>query len=178
MSNSDYAHFLNTYGIKLDGGPALVKLDSDPIITGYDVPVGSFLLRSDIPSTYQKIGALATDWIKLNTDSAGLISMGVDNDQTGTSYLLVLSDSENVTVYMNNASPNTVTIPTDTSVAFPVGTKINIMMEGAGVTTIQVDSGITINGVLGGSVVINHQYQGATIIKRGANTWMVSGDIT
>ena len=48
---------------------------------------------------------------------------------------------------------------------FIVGNKINIMMEGAGVTTILGDTGVIINGVSAGSVVINNQYQGATITK-------------
>lgn len=103
---------------------------------------------------------------------------GTDNNQTGTAYTLVLADQENKTVWMNNAAANTVTIPTNASVTYPIGTKINVMMEGAGVTTIEGDTGVTVNGTSGGSVVINNQYQGATLSKRATNTWIVTGDIT
>jgi hypothetical protein len=45
---------------------------------------------------------------------------------------------------MNNASANTFSIPTNASVAFPIGTQINVIQIGAGQTTIQaVTSGTT-----------------------------------
>jgi len=114
-----------------------------------------------------------------NISTQEQISSGTDNNQTGTSYDLVLGDKNNTTVWMNNGSANELTIPTNASVAFPVGAKINIMMEGAGVTTIAaVSSSVTVNGVTDGSHVINNQYQGATITKRATNTWIVTGDIT
>ena len=107
------------------------------------------------------------------------VAAGTDNNQTGTAYTLVLADQENKTVWMSNASANECTIPTNASVAFPIGTKINIMMEGAGVTTVAaVSSTVTLNGVTDGSHVINNQYQGATLTKRGTDTWILAGDIT
>ena len=102
---------------------------------------------------------------------------GTDNNQTGTSYTLVLTDEENKTVWMSNASANELTIPPNSSVAFPIGTKINIIMEGAGVTTIKGGTGVTLNGVSTGGGAINNQYQGASISKRGTDTWIVLGDI-
>ena len=98
------------------------------------------------------------------------------NDQTGTAYTLVLSDAGK-TVYMNNASANTLTIPTNASVAFPSDTVINIVMEGAGATTVTGDTGVTVNGVSAGSGAINTQYQGVTLQKRSTDTWIASGDI-
>lgn len=103
---------------------------------------------------------------------------GTDNDQTGTTYTFVLTDQENKTVWLNNAAAIAVTVPTNASVAFPVGTKINVMFEGAGVPTITGDTGVTVNGTSGGSVVMNNQYQGATLTKRATDTWIVTGDIT
>jgi hypothetical protein len=45
---------------------------------------------------------------------------------------------------MDNASANTFSIPTNASVAFPIGTQINVLQIGAGQTTIQaVTSGTT-----------------------------------
>lgn len=113
------------------------------------------------------------------TDLQKDVAAGTDNNQVGTSYTIVLTDQENKTVWMSNASSNTLTIPTNASVAFPTGTKINVMMEGAGVTTIAAVSGsVTVNGATNGSVVINNQYQGATLTKRSANVWIITGDIT
>lgn len=106
------------------------------------------------------------------------IAIDVPNDQTGTTYTLVLTDKDKKTVWMNNASANTLTIPTNASVAFPTNTTILVMMEGAGTTTIEGDTGVTVNGTSGGSVDINNQYQGATLVKRATDTWIVSGDIS
>lgn len=106
------------------------------------------------------------------------VAAGTDNNQTGTTYTLVLTDEENKTVWMNNASANVLTVPTNASVAFAVGTKINVMMEGAGATTITGDTGVTVNGTSAGSAVINNRYQGCTLTKRATNTWIVSGDVT
>lgn len=100
-----------------------------------------------------------------------------DQNQTGTTYTLVLNDEKKV-VFMDNASANTVTIPTNAAVAFSVGAKISILQEGAGVTTIQGDTGVTLNGVSAGSVAINNQYQAVTIMKRATDSWVAVGDYT
>ena len=113
-----------------------------------------------------------------SVDLQTYVAAGTDNNQTGTTYALVLADQENKTVWMSNASANVLTIPTNASVAFAVGTKINVIMEAAGVTTITGDTGVTVNGTSAGSAVINNQYQGATLTKRATDTWVVSGDIT
>ena len=103
---------------------------------------------------------------------------GTDNNQTGLEYILALTDQENTTVWMSNSNTNAVTIPLAVTVAFPIGTKINIMMEGVGETTVKADPAVTLNGVLGGSIVINNQFQGVAITKRGANAWVAAGDYT
>lgn len=105
------------------------------------------------------------------------IAAGTDNNQTGTAYTLVLSDADNATIWMSNAALNTLTIPPNSSVAFLVGTKINVMMEGVGTTVITADTGVTLNGVSTGNGNINNQYQGVTLTKRGTDTWIVTGDI-
>jgi len=65
------------------------------------------------------------------------------NAQTGTTYTLVAGDQSAV-ITMSNASANTLTIPTNSSVAFPIGTVILIYMLGAGTTTITGDTGVTV----------------------------------
>ena len=57
------------------------------------------------------------------------------NDQTGTTYTPVLTDQYQVLVTRSNASASTMTIPTNASVAFPVGTVITVLNKGAGATT-------------------------------------------
>jgi hypothetical protein len=107
-----------------------------------------------------------------------IVAAGTDKNEVGTTYTLVLTDQENKTVWLNNATAIDVTIPTNASVAFPIGTKINLMREGAGLPTITGATGVTVNGVSAGSVDINTRYQGCTLTKRGTDTWIASGDIT
>ena len=98
------------------------------------------------------------------------------NAQTGTSYTLVLADLREV-VTMDNASANTLTIPANSSVAFPVGTQIDVIQLGAGVTTIDAAVGVTLNGVSGGSGAIGARYGPATLLKTATDTWVVFGNI-
>jgi hypothetical protein len=97
------------------------------------------------------------------------------NNQVGTSYTLVLGDNGEM-VWMNNASANTVTIPTNASVAFTINeTCIVIVQEGAGATTVQGDTGVTVNGVSGGSATISDQFNAIALYKRGTDTWVAIG---
>ena len=100
------------------------------------------------------------------------LGQDIQNTQTGTTYTLVLSDASK-TVTMSNASAQTLTIPLNSSVAFPTNTIINILQLGAGVTTITGDTGVTVNGVSGGSYDITAQYGGAALIKDATDTWIV-----
>jgi hypothetical protein len=133
--------------------------------------LGDKLVAQDVSDSDNLKVILAQDYVTFAGN-------GADNNQTGTSYTLVIADGENVPVFMNNASANTLTIPPNSGVAFAVGTKIAVCMEGSGVTTILGDTGVTVNGTSAGSVVINNQYQWAFLSKRATDTWIVSGDIT
>lgn len=96
------------------------------------------------------------------------------NAQTA-SYTLVLSDASKL-VEVSNASANTVTIPLNSSVAFPTGTQINILQTGAGQTTIAATSGVTLNSTPGAK--LRAQWSAATLIKRATDTWVVVGDLS
>jgi len=101
--------------------------------------------------------------------------------QTGTTYTIVLNDNGQV-VTMNNASANTLSIPTNASVAYPIGTQINVLQIGAGQTTIQaVTSGTTSILSTAGTAAapkIRARYGMATCIKAATDTWYVVGDIS
>jgi hypothetical protein len=101
--------------------------------------------------------------------------------QTGTTYTTVLNDNGQV-VTMNNASANTLSIPTNASVAYPIGTQINVLQIGAGQTTIQaVTSGTTTilsTGAAAAAPKLRARYSMATCIKAATDTWYVVGDIS
>jgi hypothetical protein len=101
-------------------------------------------------------------------------------DAETASYTAVLANNGQV-VTMNNASANTFSIPTNASVAFPVGTQINVLQIGAGQTTIQaVTSGTTSvlsTGATAAAPKLRVRYSMATCIKAATDTWYVVGDI-
>jgi len=92
------------------------------------------------------------------------------NTQTGTTYTLVLSDKNSAIVEMNNASANTLTVPPNSSVAFPTGTQIPVTQFGAGQTTIVAGSGVTIH-TSSGVLTSPGQYAIMVLEKRGTNEW-------
>ena len=105
----------------------------------------------------------------------GLVTnYNVYNTQTA-SYTLVLADASKI-VEMNVGSANTVTIPTNASVAFPIGTEITVLQYGAGVTSIAVASGVTIVSKDNANIIAN-RYSGVTLIKRATNEWYLIGNI-
>jgi hypothetical protein len=103
------------------------------------------------------------------------------NAQTGTSYTAVLADAINSIITMDNASANTFYIPTDASVAFEIGTVLNIYMKGAGVTTITATTPGTTTIVSAGATIgspVLARYKTASAIKLAANSWTVIGGIS
>jgi len=101
-------------------------------------------------------------------------------DAETASYTAVLANNGQV-VTMSNASANTFSIPTNASVAFPIGTQINVLQIGAGQTTIQaVTSGTTSvlsTGATAAAPKLRAQYSMATCIKANTDLWYVVGDI-
>jgi hypothetical protein len=102
-------------------------------------------------------------------------------DAETASYTAVLANNGQV-VTMDNASANTFSIPTNASVAFPIGTQINVIQIGAGQTTIQaVTSGTTTIQSTGASAAapkLRARYSAATCLKAGTDLWYVFGDIS
>lgn len=97
------------------------------------------------------------------------------NTQTGVAYTLELSDKGKV-VEMNNGAANTLTIPANADVAFPINTRIDVVQYGAGQTTISGDTGVVIYSA-DGNTKLNKHYSGATLYKRSTNGWVLIGDL-
>jgi hypothetical protein len=101
--------------------------------------------------------------------------------KTSTTYTFVLADANNELITASNASAQTYSIPTNASVAFPIGSQINIIQIGAGQVTINaVTSGTTSvlsTGATAAAPKLRAQYSVATLIKAGTDLWYVTGDI-
>ena len=105
--------------------------------------------------------ALATAMIAINAQVA--------------SYTAVLTDDGKL-VTMSNASANTFTVPPNSSVAFGIGTQINIAQLGAGSTSVVAGAGVTLNSA-GAKLTLDAQYAICTCVKTGTDEWFVVGNL-
>jgi hypothetical protein len=96
------------------------------------------------------------------------------NAQTGTTYTLVLADEQKL-VECANAAAIALTVPPNSSVAFPVGTQVHVAQTGAGQITVTPGAGVTINATPG--LKTRAQWSTVTLIKRATDTWLAIGDL-
>lgn len=109
----------------------------------------------------------------------GLVTFTVSADQTAD-YTAVLADSYQALVVMNKATAVAFKIPTDASVAFPVGSAITIYNKGAGTVTVSAVTSGTTTVVSAGAVPTAPtlaQYKSCVAIKLAANSWTIVGGI-
>jgi hypothetical protein len=96
--------------------------------------------------------------------------------QKTASYTLSALTERDSMIEMGSASALTLTVPTNATVAWPVGTSIDILQTGAGQVTIAGAGGVTVNGTPG--LKLRTQWSGVTLFKRATDTWVVYGDLT
>ena len=77
-----------------------------------------------------------------------------------------------------SSSGVTITIPTDATLNYPIGTSIDILQTSTGQVTIAAatPATTTVNATPG--LKLRTQWSSATLFKRAANTWVVMGDLT
>lgn len=98
-------------------------------------------------------------------------------NRRANNYTLVLTDQNDIVEMNIDVTANTVTVPTNASVAFPIGTEIMIMRYGSGVTEIVPASGVTIRSKASYRKIAD-QYTGATLVKVGTDEWYLVGNLT
>ena len=121
-----------------------------------------------------------TQTLTNKTLTAPVINLSI-NANTGTTYTFVLGDNGKL-VTSNNASDQTLSIPTNASVAYAIGAQINVAwITGAGQPTINaVTSGTTTilsTGATSTAPKLRAVNSVATCIKIATDTWLVTGDI-
>lgn len=90
------------------------------------------------------------------------------------SYTLIISDLSKL-ILMNNTSPMTVTIPSESNVAFDNGDRIDVTRYGTGSLTFAAQAGVTLKSTPG--LKLRAQYSTATLTKLGTNEWLIVGDL-
>lgn len=119
----------------------------------------------------------AFDKVNDNTNElyAGDLAVAGINEQTGTTYNLVLTDAGKL-VRCSNADAITLTVPKNSSVAFPTNTVITIEQQGAGqITVAPVDGDVTLNKYDG--LKTAGQYAMVQIIKVATDVWTCIGGV-
>ena len=119
------------------------------------------------------VGATGPQGVTGSTGPSGDPGL-VINSQT-VSYTLVLSDASKL-VEINSGSANNLTVPLNSSVAFPIGTQISLLQVGAGQMTVVATGGVTINATPG--LKLRAQWSSATLVKRNTDTWVLVGDLS
>ena len=161
---------------------------------GWQMPTSSDLV-TDLPADFEVFGqAVDTSLADLKGGTTGQVlskASGTDMDftwieqddstlafnaQTGTTYTLVVADSQNKWVTASNASAITVTVPPS---VFSTGNIINLQQIGAGQVAFAQGAGVTITstGATASAPKLREQYSACTIICTGSNTFTIVGDL-
>ena len=97
----------------------------------------------------------------------------VSINSQGESYTLTLSDAGKI-IYISSSTASIVTVPLNSSVAFPTGTKIDIVQAGSGQVSISGSSGVTINSEASKNKILA-QWCAVSLIKTDTDTWIMVG---
>lgn len=156
-------------------GHALTDANITGIIPIAQVPTGTTSTTVSL-GNHTHTASAVTDF---NTAADARVTAGKGlyvgiNAQTGTTYAPVLTDQGKL-VTMTNASAQTVTLPQNTTTAFPIGTQIDFAVLGAGMVTFVAGSGATVNGTP--SLITRAQYSAVSLIKISTNGWLAVGDL-
>jgi len=186
LSKSDTAAMLSKYRDTLNSHNSRIIINTQNIATN----TSDILLRVKYTDTANAGGAYTSKYsrdklkdslqaniaLKLNASDSSLYALRTPDANVQTSsYTLVLSDVGKF-VEINNASANTLTIPPNSSVAFPIGTVITGVQRGAGITTITAGSKVTITS-FNSWLRSGGQYAYYGLRKTGTDTWDAFGNI-
>jgi hypothetical protein len=110
----------------------------------------------------------------------GLTSFTVGTANT-VDYTAIIDDQYQVLEIMNKGTAVAFKLPTNASVAFPIGTALTVLNIGAGVCTISAVTPGTTTVLSAGAVAASPtlpQYKSAVCIKTATDTWYVVGGIS
>lgn len=136
--------------------------------------VTAFLGLSDVPNSY--IG-YSQGYVKVKSDLSGL-EFVLEEDSTliptitvGTRALLLTDRNKN----LENDGDCTITVPTNASVAFPIGTQIFFTKKAESLDFV-ASAGVTINSV-DSLLEMGRINCGASLLKIGTDEWNLIGEL-
>lgn len=157
-----------------DGAINSAKILDGTIVDG-DISASAAISKSKLASAVQTSLGLADSAVQPAslTSAIATAQQVAQNAQTGA-YTLVASDA-NKAVEVTAATDTLITVPTNATVPFPIGTIIELTQCGAGGVIANSASGVTINTPAGWKT--RTQWSTMILRKRGTDTWLLSGDI-
>ena len=90
-------------------------------------------------------------------------------------YTLILADQGKV-IEVTSASTVAITLPSNATASFPIGTLIELYRHGAGAVTVVAGSGATLRAP-GGRASVGEQYGTVALRKRATNEWTIEGNL-
>ena len=146
--------------------------DERAIAHTYD-PTASGLTATNVQAAIDEVEALLNS--RMPTPAGVLLVDGWQTPIATTTHTLTLADY-NTTIVHTNASASTITVPPNSSVAFPINTQIDIVQNGAGKVTLAQWAGVTINSKWWNKSLAA-QYTWATLKKVWTDTWILFGEL-
>lgn len=156
---------------KLEAITATTSTNLTGLLKGNGATVSVATAGTDyvVPATLDDYATLdSNSKVTAEQASARIVSVTV-------SKTLSLSDAGTLQ-QVNSTSARTVTIPTNTSVAFPTGTEIEILRYGSGAVTLAAASGVTITCSETARTIAD-QYTSVVLKKLSTNTWLLQGNV-
>jgi hypothetical protein len=147
-----------TAGTNISVSGLQVSVVNAPTFSGLVTASATGVAFSD--GTQTKVGVPSITTISQKTDS----------------YTLANLNERDTLVEISKSTATTLTIPTNATIAYPVGTSIDILQTGTGQVTIAGAGGVTVNATPG--LKLRTQWSSATLFKRATDTWVVFGDLT
>lgn len=147
--------------------------------SGRSVPSGAVVGTTDSQTLSNKTISGAATGSTVNDAGGSAWAIGfreVPQNPQSASYQLVAADNGKH-IYSLNSAAQTITVPPNGTVGFPLGTTITIINNGGSAITIAQGSGVTL--CQAGTTSIGNRTLAvrglATLIKVEANVWFVSG---
>lgn len=167
----DTAPFGGAHVLARATGSFLLKNNASIEVQGgadYQVQVGDHLLIYASATTVSRVIIFPAS----GNEAVGLLR-GI-NVQT-VDYTAVLTDAGKL-IRINSGTAKNLTIPPNSSVAFPVNSWFNLSQAGAGQVTVVAGAGVTLRSRVG--LKTGGQYAVASAIKIATDEWLLSGDLT
>ena len=158
-----------TTALLADGNVTSIKIQSSVVLAG--TPNIGTAIASNIT-----VGTIAVPTPASGIVTAGNVVYHLEINPQVASYVLILSDDGKL-IEVSNATGVTVTIPPNSSVAFPLGTQITFLQTDAGQITFTPGTGVSLNSNPGNKT--RAIWTAATLIKRAMpDTWVAVGDLS